>query len=429
MAISFRGGILPDEAKYTAASPTELVSAGNRITLPVSGFDGEEKSLLVKEGDRVLVGQKIAQGESLPLFSGISGQVQKIGEVDTPRGKSLGVIIENDYKMTLSPEVQPFSSPLHEATEEELCDFIRQKGIFTMTGEAEPVWTKIQNARGKAERILINCCESEPYLTANHRLTLEKSREIVGGTKILLKALGAKKAIFATEKNKEDGAEALLKIVGKSPNFSVAVLKAKYPQEDEKLLCRALRGREIPQGGKSEDIGIAIFDVQTAYAVYRAFVEGMPPLSKYVTVSGEKVKTPSNLCIPFGVPLSEIFQRCGGFSSPPDVIVCGGPMTGFSPKSTEVPFTYEVNALLALRQAKVKKENCIRCGRCIKACPMHLLPYQLSSAAKKKKTAKLVRYGLASCTECGSCSYVCPSGIDLSAALKEGKALIKTDEK
>ncbi len=431
MAISFRGGICPDEAKITATAPIQELSAGNLISIPIPHYEGGSLTPLVKEGDSVLVGQRIAEGEGVccPLFSGVSGVVRSIREMDTPTGREMGIEIENDFKMTLSPTVQPFSTPLNQASPEELLTFIREKGISGMGGSGFPTWVKIEKAMGKAERIVVNVCESEPYLTSNHRLCLEKAREIVGGAKILLRIIGCEKVIFATEDNKEDAAEALLKVFGKNPHFGLAVLKTKYPQGDERLLCHALRGKEIPQGLGSVDVGIAVFNVQTVYAIYRAFVEGMPPVSKVITVSGECVKDPANLSVPFGVSLSEIFLRCGGFSSPPDAIVCGGPMMGLAAKSTEIPFTNALDGLLAMREHKVKEENCIRCGRCLKACPMHLMPYELYRAAQKKKVSKLERYEIASCTDCGSCTWVCPAGIDLAGALKEGKALLKSKER
>ncbi len=430
MAMSFPGGIRPDEAKYSASSPIDTMQAGSLISIPISHPEGGDLTPCVKVGDPVLVGQILAEGEGIccPVHSGVSGTVRRIGPMLTPYGERMGIEIENDFRLAPSPSIQPFSRPLHSATPEEITDHIRQKGITGHGGAGYPAWAKIASCRGKAARLVINCCESEPYLTSNHRLLLERTNQIVGGTKILLRALECEKAMFVMEDNKEDAAEALVRLVGNSKSFSLAVLKTKYPQGDERLLCRALKGKEIPKGAGTVDMGLVVFNVQTAYAVYRAFVEGMPQVSKVITVSGDCVKNPTNLSVPLGVSLQEIFDRCGGFSSPPNAVICGGPMMGKAQETSEIPLTAEVEGLLALSVKKTKESPCIRCGRCLRACPMHLSPMSLYRAARKEKKEKLVRYHAEVCTQCGSCTWVCPAHIPLAEIIASGKALIRQDQ-
>ncbi len=434
MALSFRGGIHPDEMKLTAKCPIEEKQALDFVNIPLGQNMGEAALPLVKIGDRVLKGQKIGEakeGISSPVHASVSGIVTAIEKGPTHLGESDIITIENDFKNEISPEVVPFDTPISQAEPDALIEHIRKKGIVGMGGKGFPTWIKLKEARGNVTKIIINCAESEPYLTSTHRLLLEKTEEIVGGVKILLRACGAEKAIFAIEKNKEDCIDKLQKILGESESFAVAVLKTKYPQGNERLLIRALTGKEVPMGELPLSLGITVFNAETCRAVYRAFVTGEPSISCMVTVSGDCVKTPSNLSLPIGVSFRQALEMCGGFSAKPDKIIAGGPMLGLAVENTDFPITKTVGGILAIKEKNYKESPCIRCGRCVKVCPVGLMPLEIWKAVLKDDKKKAAFYHIDVCCSCGCCTYVCPSRIPLLEHIRKGKEemLKETEEK
>ena len=261
MALSFRGGIHPEEAKRSAACPLEEMTAGDFVTIPLQQHIGVCASALVKAGDFVKKGQKIADGDGLccPIHASVSGRVSSIGKVVTPAGDGLGIVIENDYREELCSTVQPFPKSLAEATTEELIGWIREKGIVGFGGATFPTWVKVQGAVGKVRRVVINCAECEPYLTSNHRLLVERAREVILGVRILNRIIGCDRAVFAIEDNKPDAAKELVSLLRGQKEISVSVFKTKYPQGDERQLVRALLKKEIPRGKLPADLGIVIF--------------------------------------------------------------------------------------------------------------------------------------------------------------------------
>ncbi len=424
MALSFRGGIHPEEMKLTAKCPLEEKQALEFVSIPLNQHMGEEAKPLVKIGDRVLKGQKIGEGEgerSCPVHASVSGKVVSIEKGLTHLGEGDIITIENDFKEEISPEVVPFDTPISQAEPEKLIAHIREKGIVGMGGKGFPTWIKLQEARGKVEKIVINCAESEPYLTTVHRLLLEKPEEIVGGVKILLRASGAKKAIFAIEKNKENTVEGLRKILGQSENFAIAVTETKYPQGNERILCRTLFRKEIPQGELPLSIGVTVFNAETCRAIYRAFVIGSPLISCAVTVSGDCVKNPSNLILPIGVSFRQALDMCGGFSQKPDRIIAGGVMLGIAVENTDFPITKTVGGVLAIRAEEKEESPCIRCGKCVRVCPMGLVPLEIAKAVKRDRLDQAEKYHINTCCGCGSCSYICPAKIPLLEYIREGK--------
>ena len=427
MARSFRGGITPEPFKLTAGRPLEEMQAPSFVTLPLSHPGTVPAIPVVEVGQRVLKGQKIAemgQGESVSVFASVSGTVSAIGSVQTHFGESISITIENDFKEEISPDITPFDTPISKAEPERLCRYIKEKGIVSMSGDAFPTWAKIESAGNDITRLIINCAESEPYLSSTHRLLLEKTEEILGGVKILLRATGAERAIFALENDKEDAVDALSKVLGKSPAFAVAVLKSKYPQGDERQLVRALLGKEIPQNKKAKDLRALVISAETCLCIYRAFVTGLPPVTRALTVNGNCIKEPLNLVVPMGADLRSVIDRAGGFSLMPDKIIAGGPMMGLAQWTTFVPVTAGVTGVIAMRSDRVKASACIRCGKCVKACPSRLLPLELSRAVKTGNVEMLKQYHIEACNGCGCCTYVCPAKIPILQNIRAGKEML-----
>lgn len=432
MARSFRGGITPESFKITAGRPLEEMQAPAFVTLPLCHPGTSPATPLVSVGERVLKGQKIAEageGLSVPVFASVSGTVSALGRISTYFGDSDGITIENDFKEEVSPDITPFDTPISKTEPERLCQYIKEKGIVGMSGSAFPTWAKIESGMGKTRRLIINCAESEPYLTATHRLLLEKPEEILGGVKILLRATSAEKAIFALEDNKEDAVEMLNKVLGKNPAFAIAVLKSKYPQGDERQLVRAILGKEVPKKSRPQDLGALVFNPETCYLIYRAFVTGLPPVSRALTVSGNCIKEPMNLVVPFGADLRSVIDRAGGFSLMPDKIIAGGPMMGHAQWTTFVPVTAGVTGVLAMRGERVKDSACIRCGKCVRACPMNLMPLELYRAVKVGHYEGLKLYHIEHCNNCGCCTYVCPAKIPILQNIRAGKEMLRSQEK
>ncbi len=426
MALTFRGGIYHEKEPLTANLPIKEMPSPDSVTLPLSGHGADTATPLVAVGDHVLKGQKIADGEGnvAPIHASISGTVSAIGVFSTPSGEEECIILENDFKEELSPQVSPFDTPIGKAEPEELIRHIREKGIVGLGGTGFPAWEKLEEARGKATRLIVNCAECEPYLTGIHRLLLEKPEEVVGGVKILMRAAGVDKAIFALEDDKEDAADAILKLVRSSQNFAVAILQTKYPQGDERQLVRALLRKEIPKDALPTSVGAVVFNAETCWAVYRAFVSGLPAITRLLTVSGDCIKEPANLLVPMGTSFRAVLDFCGGFSAKPDKLLSGGPMMGRALWSTAVPVTKKVGGILAITSPLYEASPCIRCGKCVSACPLQLMPSELYRSVEKGDMNAAKFYDIDLCNDCGCCTYVCPARIPILQNIRVGKEIL-----
>lgn len=436
LAYTFRGGIHVEEYKNTRRCRIETISPPELVSIPLSQHIGVPATAIVKKGDTVTVGQKIgdvAGGLGCPVHSSVSGVVTDIVKKTSQNGTPVEhVVIQNDYQNTVCPTVRPISKKLTEVTTEEIIEIVREAGIVGMGGAAFPTYAKLQSAMGKVDKIIVNSAECEPFITANHRLLLEHPLYVINGVKILLKALGVRTAYIAVEDNKPDAIERLEELTEGSKMISVKVMKTKYPQGDERQLVYALTGVEIPSGKLPADVGCVIFNAETCAAVYSAFAYGTPLISRIVTVDGDCVKRPKNLLVPIGTRVPDLIEFCGGLVRTPTRMINGGPMMGTAQWDTEMSVTKSTSAVLLFSESfgkkKVPTQTCIRCGKCIRNCPMHLMPMYIAQFSKIHDLKRAEEYGAMNCVECGSCSYNCPGGVEIVQHIRVAKAAIKAEK-
>ena len=437
MAYTFSGGIHVEEYKNTRKCRIEALPPPAVVTIPLSQHIGAPAVPCVIPGEEVTVGQKIGDvAEGLlgcPVHASVSGKVKEIVKKTVPSGAVVDhVVIENDMQDTQCPDCRPIEKKLTDVSTEEIVSVVREAGIVGMGGAAFPTYAKINSALGKVDKIIINCAECEPFITANHRLLLEHPASVINGIKILLKALGVHTAWIAVEDNKPDAIETLEELTESSKMIEVKVMKTKYPQGDERQLIYALTGQEIPAGKLPADVGCVIFNAETCAAVYKAFAHGMPSVSRVVTVDGDCVRRPKNLLVPVGTPVGDLVEFCGGLSRQPTRLISGGPMMGTAQWDTAMPITKSTSAVLLFSERfgkkKVKAPSCIHCGRCVNHCPMHLMPMYIAQFSQAGDLVRAEEYGAMSCVECGSCSYNCPGGVEIVQHIRVAKAAIKTEK-
>lgn len=422
MALSFRGGIALEETKKSALLAIEAIPAPAFAAVPFSRKPGERAAPVVQPEDRVLRGQLIAEPEtenSVPVHAPFSGIVKEV----CTDGNVGAIVIENDFKNALSESVVPFEKPISKAEPEELCEVIRAAGITDLGKSGVSLARRLQKAQGKARRLIINCVESEPALSANFRLVLEKTQEIVNGAKILLRATGIEKAVFVVEKSRQEAAEALMALCGASPNFKITALKSKYPQSADRQLTEALAGKRLSEGQTPLDRGFFIIGVESVFAVYQAFVYGLPVTERVLTVGGDALERSANLRVPIGASFEDVIRHLGGFVQKPQVVLSGGTMTGIAEESLKAVVGKETGAVIALLQGAEDREDsaCIHCGRCVKVCPERLFPLYIARFSDQNQWEKTKTWDAGLCSECGCCTYVCPAGIPLLKKIRLAK--------
>jgi len=425
----FSGGIHPEDRKQsTEHLPIKRASIPRRVVLPLQQNLGCPNEPLVKVGDEVKAGQKIADAQKFiaaPLHAPISGKVARIAKLDNACGfDAPSLVIEGEGSET----AYAGQWSVAELTPEQIRRSVREAGIVGLGGAAFPTHVKLTPPAGKKiDTAIINGCECEPYITADHRLMLERAEDILYGAQAIAKAVGATRIIIAIESNKPD-AIAKLKSV-KDPKFEIQSLKTIYPQGGEKMLIKALLDREVPSGGLPSDVGVVVQNVGTAVAIAEAVKLGKPLIERVVTVTGSAVKQPQNLLVRIGTTFKEVSDQCGGLTDDVAKVIMGGPLTGIAVATLDVPVVKATSCLLALSKQDVQnyeEGDCIRCGRCIKVCPTGLLPNFLGEYARLKDWDKMAAYHVADCIECGCCSYVCPSRIYLVQYFKVAKRELQT---
>ncbi|WP_026508946.1 electron transport complex subunit RsxC [Butyrivibrio sp. MC2013] len=422
---TFRGGVHPYEGKeLTMDKPIRTVLPKGDLVYPVSQHIGAPAEPIVAVGDRVLTGQKIAEAKgfvSSPIYATVSGTVKAI----EPRRLATGgmcnsIIVENDglYEEVAKPEIRPWK----DMTSEEIIAAVKEAGVVGMGGAGFPTHVKLSPKEpDKIEYVIANCSECEPYLTSDYRRMIEEPELVVGGLKIAVSLFPKARGILAVENNKPQAIEKLRELVKDEPGLEVKVLQTKYPQGAERMLIYACTGREINSSMLPADAGCIVDNTDTLCAIYRAVTEGRPLMERIVTITGDAVSDPCNYKVRIGTNYKELLEDAGGFKTEPAKIISGGPMMGFAVWDTDVPTTKTASALTCLTKDAVsamEPSACINCGRCVSACPEHLIPKNLADAVTNGQTERfLAEYGM-ECCECGCCSYICPAHRHLTQLIK-----------
>ncbi len=410
---TFRGGMhIPDHKEETNKIPIRKAEGAPVHIFPLQQHIGAMLDLKVAVGDYVKVGQVIADSDaflSVPLHSSVSGTVTDINPYLHPSGTEVtSVFVENDFKYDIYENICP--KDIDKMTKQEIIRVIRDAGIVGMGGAGFPTHVKLSPPEGKkVTHLIMNAAECEPYLTSDHRRLLENTEDVILGLRICVKLFDLEKGYIGIEANKPDAAEAIRRLC--DDKAEVVELKTKYPQGSEKHLIKAVTGKSVPSGGLPVDVGAIVINVDTAFEIAKAFKEGMPVTKRIITVAGDCIKNPCNLEVMLGTPFEFVINQAGGLFGEPEKVIMGGPMMGMAQYSLDVPTVKTTSAILALSETASiydASSPCIRCGKCVKHCPMKLMPLYLAKYAAKGDLEMCEKYHIMDCIECGLCSYLCP---------------------
>ena len=406
-----------------------------KVILPMQQHIGAPCIPTVKKGDHVYVGTVVGDSDayvSAPVHASVSGTVTEITQVMLTGGQmTQAVVVGSDGKMEKDPAIAP---PPPITTKEELAKAARAAGLVGLGGAGFPAHVKLNVPEGKTiDTLLVNVAECEPYVTSDHREALENGRNVLEGVYHVKEILGVQRVIIAVEDNKPDVIQKLSEIADdpkRDPLDQVRVLplKSRYPQGAEKVLVQACTGRKVPAGKLPADVGCLVMNIGSLSFLASYMRTGMPLTLKRVTLDGSAIAHPQNVIVPVGTPIKDVVAFCGGYKAEPKKLIMGGPMMGVAITSDELPILKQNNAILAFdqREAQLRQPTaCIRCGRCVAACPMHLMPTKLEQAVERQDVEALQSLDIMTCMECGCCSFSCPAGRRLVQAIRLGKNYVR----
>jgi electron transport complex protein RnfC len=428
-----KGGIHPPENKLSAGNAIQVMELPKVVYIPVAQHIGTPSAPVVKKGDFVKAGQLISKSAgfiSANIHSSVSGTVTKVDLIpDTFGYPRQGIVInvEGDEWVNTIDRTTDLVRECN-LSGPEIIQKIQEAGVVGMGGATFPTHVKLVPPKGmKAEILLINGDECEPYLTSDHRLMIEKAEEILVGTTLLMRALGVENSIIGIENNKPDAIELIAEKASNYKGIKVIALKSKYPQGSEKQLINAATGRKVPSGALPISIGCVVSNVGSTFAVYEAVQKNKPLIERVVTVTGKSLKNPSNLKVRIGTQIAELITFAGGLPGDTGKIISGGPMMGKAVASLEVPVTKGTSGILLMPAPEATRGGrlpCIRCSRCLAVCPMGLEPYLLMTLAENKIMDRAENEKIMDCIECGSCSYTCPADRPILDYIRFGKARV-----
>ena len=424
------------EGYYGGIHPAEKIGVTEHMALvrfpdpkiaviPMSMHAGAPANPVVAVGDYVQVGQVIGEAAgfiSAPVHSSVSGTVIAIeNRPHSTRGACLSVVIESDGKNILHESVKP-NKPLEELTPDEIVDIVKNAGIVGMGGAGFPTYVKLKPNK-PIEAVLLNGCECEPLLTADHRLLLEHADGVIYGLKAILKAVGAPKGYIVIEDNKADAIALFEEKLAAEENIEVVTAKTKYPQGAEKMLIKRVLGRQVPSGGLPADVGAVVCNVSTAKAISDAIQTGMPLIERIITLTGERIANPANFIAKIGTNAADMVAACGGVTEADAVVKAGGPMMGFVQEDLNWPIMKGSNGIVALKRDLAEPQECIKCGRCVDVCPMELKPLQFAKQVTDPEALK--KLNIMDCMECRCCEFICAAKIPLVTLIKAGKNAVR----
>ena len=416
--------------------PVRRMPFPREIVLPLRQHAGKPAVPLVERGDRVERGDKVAAADgymSVPMHASAAGVVTGIDWCPHPDGsmvEAVHIAVERHSAQLPRPRMVPEWESLEG---DEVARAVQEAGVVGLGGAAFPAHVKMAPPKDtKVETLILNGAECEPYLTTDHRVMVEYPERVHFGARIMMRALGVERAVIGVEANKPDAVAALRATIPTDLDITVESLTVKYPQGAEKMLIHAVTGREVPSGKLPVHVGAVVQNVGTIAAIAEVFETGLPLIERIVTVTGRGVNRPSNLIVPVGTRLRDVLDFCGGINERAAEIVFGGPMMGMVQADLDTPLTKGTTGIVVLTHEETAQREtlpCIRCGRCVDACPVFLMPQQLGALAQLGRYDEMQEWNLADCMLCGSCSYVCPSGIPLSQMFALSKSALRRKPK